>query len=249
MSTRQQLLYTVHYLAIALMTFLALQALTVVVHEFTHSTMAWLLGDLPSPLDIVWGNPLTMTGWDEGVDYDRIFSQGRFLQGAVIGFCPLVMHTGVVGLGILFMRGQRLRQYRWLYHATYWCVVASFMELVAYVYMRAFSGHGDIGIFNRGTGLSPWWVFILGSTLLTWGLFIFYRHALPGLQALFARKNLSSQWMMLILTSFIIFLWGSGIRVMLYVPDSQWLFGLMGAPAFVLAVWFFRPGLIQAEAP
>ena len=53
------------YMIIVLMTFAVLQSVVVVMHEFTHSTVAWLLGYTQSPFGIVWGNPLTMTGWDE----------------------------------------------------------------------------------------------------------------------------------------------------------------------------------------
>lgn len=238
---------TLRYLLVAIVTFLVLQSLVVVLHEFTHSSMAWALGNMKSPLDIVWGNPLTMTGWDEGVDYSRIFAQGRNLQAAIIGFCPLVMHSIVTGIGIFLLRGQWLFHRKWLFHVVYWLVVVNLMELIAYVFMRSFSGHGDIGIFDRGTGLSPWWIFIIGSALLSWGLLLFFRHALPRLQNLFAQDDSATMWMMLILTSFLLFLWGSGIRVMAYVPGPQWLFGLIGIPAFIFTVILFRPGRPEKE--
>ncbi len=229
------------YLAVSIATFLALQALVVVTHEFTHSTMAWLLGDMQSPLDIVWGNPLTMTGWDEGVEYEQLFAQGRNIQAAIIGFCPLVMHSIVIGVGIRLMCGKWLVERRWAFHTAYWLVVANAMELVAYVYMRSFSGHGDIGILDRGTGISPWWVFVIGSALLTWVLWFFSQRVMPRLQDLFAADYQPTRWGIVILTAFLLFLWGSGIRVMAYVSGPQWAFGLIGVAAFVLAVAFFRP--------
>ena len=58
---------TLKYLAILIPSFLLLQALTILMHEYTHSTVAWLLDDIHSPMDIIWGNPVMMTGWDEGV--------------------------------------------------------------------------------------------------------------------------------------------------------------------------------------
>ncbi len=233
---------TLPYLVIAIVTFFAIQSLVVVTHEFTHSTMAWLLGEKQSPLGIIWGNPLTLTGWDEGVEYMRMFAQGHTLHAAIIGFCPLIMHSLVVGLGIGLMRGHQLATRPWAFHAVYWLVVVNVMELVAYVWMRAFADHGDIGIFNRATGLSPWWVFILGSALLAWALWLFFRHALPRLLDLFALDDRVSAWTMLILTAFLIFLWGSGIRVMLYISGQQWMFGLIGVAAFTAAVTIFRPG-------
>lgn len=229
------------YLAITVATFLVLQALIVIIHEFTHSTMAWALGEMESPLGIVWGNPLTMTGWDEGVQYERIFAQGHNTHAAIIGFCPLIMHSIVVGIGLYLMRGQWLFERKWVFHAVYWYVVGNLMELIAYVYMRAFSGHGDIGILDRATGISPWWVFIFGSALVTWAVILVFRNALPHLQELFAQDYPAGQWIILGLTSFVLFLWGSGIRVMTYVPGPQWMFGLIGILAFVVTVVAFRP--------
>jgi len=139
------------------------------------------------------------------------------------------------------MRGQWLFQRKWLFHGIYWLVVVNLMELIAYVYMRAFSGHGDIGLLDRGTGISPWWVFIIGSAILTWVLSLLFRYALPRLQTLFAQDNPIAMWTILVLTSFILFLWGSGIRVMAYVTGPQWMFGLIGIVAFVVSVILFQP--------
>lgn len=242
MNTCTHCCQTLRTFVLSLATFLALQVLVVILHEFTHSSMAWFLGDMKSPLDIVWGNPVTMTGWDEGVAYDQILAQGRPLQVAIIGFSPLMMHAVVAGLGIFLMRRPWLFERKWLFQVVYWFVVGNLMELVAYIFMRSFSGHGDIGQFNRGTGLSPWWVFGIGSGILIWGLTLFFRDSLPRLQLLFAKDNPSAMWMLLLLTSFLIFLWGSGLRVMASVTGPQGLFGLIGILAFILTVWLFRPG-------
>ncbi len=47
--------------------YLVLQTFIVIAHEYAHSTSAWLLGYMPSPFTVVWGNPITVRGWDEGV--------------------------------------------------------------------------------------------------------------------------------------------------------------------------------------
>jgi len=218
-----------------------LQGLTVVIHEFTHSTMAWLFGALNSPADIVWGNPILMTGWDEGVSYKHLFAEGRNIPAAIIGFCPLVMHSIFTGIALYLMRRQWLTEHKWLFHTVYWFTIAHLMELIAYVFMRAFSGHGDIGNFDRGLDISPWWVFLIASPVLAWALLLFFRHALPRLQELFIQDNLPGKWAVLILTSFIVFLWGSGIRVMAYVSGPQWMFGLIGIAGFILTVAVYQP--------
>ncbi|TIH19851.1 hypothetical protein D0S45_00500 [Marinifilum sp. JC120] len=227
------------YLGIAVATIMVLQSCMVVVHEFTHSTMAFLLGEMKSPLDIVWGNPIMMTGWDEGVDYTRIFAEGHDLHGAFIGFSPLIMHSFVTGICLFMMNTGRLRN-RWAYHFAYWLAVVNLMELVAYIYMRAFADNGDVGRFNQGMHLSPWLVFLLGGALVTWLLWLLFRNALPRLLELFAAHNLVCAWSMLTLSSFTIFLWGSGIRVIAYVSGAQSLFGVAGIFIFILTLILFR---------
>ena len=220
------------YALIVVASFAALQTVVVLSHEFTHSTMAWLLGHKDSPLDIIWGNPLLMTGWDEGVEYTKMFAAGQLVDAAIIGVCPLVMHWTIVILGLALLRRDRPRG-RWLFHFLYWFVVANLMELIAYLLMRAFASHGDVGLFNRGLGLNPWFVFVGGTAALAYALFVLCTRALPLLCAQFGQGNRPAQWSILLLTAFALFLWGSGLRVVLYVyPDPQWQFGLLGFACF-----------------
>ncbi len=222
--------------------FFILQALVILLHEFTHSTMAWLLGTGHHPQDIVWGNPITMTGWDEGVHYKRLFAQGKNLTAAIIGVSPLVMHFTMITCGLIYLGGKNTATKKTFFLTVYLFVLINLMELVAYIYMRSFAEHGDTGIFTRGTGTPPWLFFLLGSVLLTWALWIVFTRAMPKLQNIFFPVNIPGQWTILLLTSFIVFLWGSGIRVMAYVEDpSRWL-GAIGVILFAATLIWFRPG-------
>jgi len=233
---------TLKYIMIVVVTFAVLQAVVVIMHEFTHSTVAWLLGYMPSPLDIVWGNPLTLTGWDEGVHYSELFSSGHLHAAAVIGVSPLVIHTVIVTLGLVLMQRRGMQRRKWLFHILFWFVIANFMELIAYITMRAFATHGDVGIFNRGLGLSPWIIFIAGSLAVAAGLYFLFTETLPHMYAIFARGNRMTEWAILAMTAFFLFVWGSGMRVVLYVyPDPQWMFGLLGFAAFALVLIVCNP--------
>ncbi len=55
---------------------------------------------MPSPLTVIWGNPVIITGWDEGVSYDRLFPSRGNPSEAVIGGIPLFMHTIFVIVGL-----------------------------------------------------------------------------------------------------------------------------------------------------
>ena len=242
MPEKDRIKKSIGYLAVTLVTFLALQALLIVMHEFTHSTTAWALGCMSNPLDIVWGDPVMMTGWDEGVAYKKLFARGLMHQGAMIGASPLVMHFCMAGLCLYLMLRKNAALPNWLLHCLFWFCAANFMELAAYIPMRGFSAHGDTGNFNRGMGLSPWYLFVLGSAALGLLLYLYFRKALPRLWSAFAKENPALQWASLTLSAFIVFFWGSGIRVMAHVyPDPQWLFGLLGFPAFFLCLYWFRP--------
>jgi len=224
---------TLGYMIIVIMTFAVLQSVVVVMHEFTHSTAAWLFGDMPSPLGIVWGNPLMMTGWDEGVHYSKLFPSGHHAAEAIIGGSPLLVHPVIVALGILLLQRQWMIEKKWIFHVIYWFVIANFMELIAYIVMRPFASGGDTGHFNRGLGLSPWILFVAGTLIIIFGLYVIFKKILPLMYTVFARGNCMTEWAILFMTAFFLFLWGSGIRVVFYIyPDPQWMFGLLGFAAF-----------------
>lgn len=109
MTTSARFLQTLKYVIITVLTCAVFQAVVVIMHEFTHSTMAWMLGHMRSPLDIVWGNPLTLTGWDEGVEYSQLYISGHFHAAAVIGFCPMILHAVIVTLGIVLLQREWMK--------------------------------------------------------------------------------------------------------------------------------------------
>ncbi|MBC8273519.1 MAG: hypothetical protein H8E40_00905, partial [Chloroflexi bacterium] len=187
MTASERIRETLEYMIIVVVTFAILQAVVVVMHEFTHSTVAWILGYMRSPLDIVWGNPLTLTGWDEGAHSSELFASGHLRTAAIIGVSPLVVHTAIVTLGLVLMQRKGMQGRKWLFHTLFWFVIANFMELIAYITMRAFAAHGDVGIFNRGLELSPWIIFIAGSLAIVAGLYILFGEILPRMYAIFAR--------------------------------------------------------------
>jgi hypothetical protein len=242
MSSSQHTREALKYLAILIPSFLLLQALLIIMHEFTHSTVAWLLDDMHSPLDIIWGNPVMMTGWDEGVGYKKLFAGGHDRAAAIIGVSPLIMHSMVSGIGIILMLQKWMLGKKWLFHAVFWFTIANLMELIAYILMRGFAAHGDTGNFNHGMGISPWYLFIGGSLALAVGLYFLYGKVLPRLCSVIAPDNRMLQWTILAMSAFILFFWGSGIRVMVYVyPDPQWALGLLGFPAFALVIYLYKP--------
>jgi hypothetical protein len=84
---------TFNYMILAIVTFLSISALFVVIHEYIHSTAAWILGAKENPLKIQWGNPITLTGWGENVCYSCLFDSGWGSTAAIIAASPLVFQA------------------------------------------------------------------------------------------------------------------------------------------------------------
>ncbi len=132
-------------------------------------------------------------------------------------------------------------QRKWLYHVVYWIFVVGLTELIAYIIMRPFTPGGDTGHFNHGLGPSPWILFIVGTSLIIAALYVLFTKILPVMDAVVARGNHLTEWAILLMSCFVLFLWGSGIRVLSLYPNPLWMFGLIGVAAFVVALFIYRP--------
>ena len=219
------------FLLFTIAVYFALQSVVVVLHEFAHSTAAWLLGYTRSPLTVIWGNPLTITGWDEGVPYDRLFPSAGHLAEAVIGGIPLLMHMIFVVAGLYFLQRLTSKSYGLWFYTIYLFVVVNLTELVAYLVMRPFAGSGDTGRFNEGLRLSPWFLFVAGTAFIVLAWCILLGRVMPKL-AVVTGGSQTKHRILVWFTAFVMFLWGSGLRIMSLYPDRQWKWGLVGVVGF-----------------
>ncbi len=242
MQSAKNIKSTIYYIFIAVITFLMLQSALVLMHEFTHSTTAYLLGYTPKPFSIVWGNFIMMTGWDEGVPYSKLFPIGGNIDESIIGAMPLLVHTLIVSLGLLLLTRKFMLKHKNIFHIVFWFIIANMMELIAYIIMRPFATGGDTGHFNRGLEISPWFLFFIGASLIVYALHIIFTNILPRIYLLFACTNRVLQYAILTMTAFIMFIWGSGLRIILYIyPERDWSFGLVGLIAFLVALTVYNP--------
>ncbi|MDO9034372.1 MAG: hypothetical protein Q7U51_04130 [Methanoregula sp.] len=244
MTRQSKIRDAIFYSAIALATYFFLQSVIVIIHEHIHSTTAYLLGHMQNPLAIVWGNPLTLNGWDEGVSYSALFSAGNGTDAAIIAIMPLIFHAVVVTCGLYLLLSPALVTRKWGFHLIFWLVIINLMELIAYMPMRAFATNGDIGNINHGLGLSPWALFFPGTLLiLTWLYLLFYR-VLPRANVIIAGDSQAVRYALLCLSAFFVFDWRSIFRVVLLpFPETGWVIGFAGTIACVLVIVLCRPGL------
>jgi len=119
----------ISYLISALVTFLPISALFVIIHEYIHSTTAWLLGAKENPMIIQWGNLVTLAGWDEDVCYSCLFDSGQGTVAAVIAASPLIFQAAVFIVCLYLMLGDLLLKKRLMFHVVFWVAIINFMEL------------------------------------------------------------------------------------------------------------------------
>ncbi|WP_292415657.1 hypothetical protein [Methanoregula sp.] len=232
------------YAMIAAATYFFFQSAIVIIHEHIHSTTAFLLGRMQDPLAIVWGNPLTLDGWDEGVSYSDLFNAGLGADAAVIAVMPLVFHAVVVIAGLWLLLSPFLVRRKWAFHLVFWFIIVNLMELIAYMPLRAFASNGDIGNINHGLGLSPWVLFFPGTLLILLFLGILFFRILPRANVIIAGDSRPVRYALLFLAAFFVFDWRSIFRVILLPPSSAgWEIGAIALIACVLVILLCRPGL------
>jgi hypothetical protein len=234
----------VFYSAIAVATYFFIQSVIVIIHEHIHSTTAYLLGRMADPRAIVWGNPLTLDGWDEGVSYSILFSSGLGTDAAIIAIMPLIFHAVVVTCGLLLLLSPILAKRKWGFHFVFWLVIVNLMELIAYMPMRAFASNGDIGNINHGLGLSPWALFFLGTPLILIWLYLLFFQVLPRANVIIAGDSQPVRYALLFLSAFFVFDWRSIFRVVLMpFPGTEWIIGFAMVSSCVLVIVLCRPGI------
>jgi len=244
MNRLEEIRSAVLYSVIVLITVISFSAILVVIHEHIHSTTAYLLGHMQSPFDIIWGNPVTLEGWDEGVSYSAMFSAGQGTDAAIIAVSPLILHSVIVIGGLYLLLSGAMLKKKWSFHIIFWLVIVNFMELVAYMPVRAFSLHGDIGNINHGLSLNPWLLFLAGTALVLAGLYYLYVRVLPRMYVVVAGESRLVRYVILIFSAFFIFIFRSSSHTALsFSPDMQWVTALFGYAAFIVVLYFCRPGM------
>lgn len=145
-------------------------AIAFFVHEYAHSTTAWLMGWKENPLAINYAHPtlsvfLLQLGISENVDYAPIFAAGRGWQAAIIAAAGMVAGNALITypLSLWGIRRGMLRGSRAWAMLFYWLCAASVGNFIDYVPVRTFANQDDMHTLARGLGISPWLIlFVLG---------------------------------------------------------------------------------------
>lgn len=198
-------------------------------HEWGHGTAAWLLGQKSCPFDIYYGS-WSLLHVDENVDYTTLHATNQGLKAAIIGISGITVTAILFILGLVLISRSSIQKNIITFSFVYWTLAINMVPIVQYLSLMAFSDGGDIGHFNRGLNISPWWIFIFGTFTVIMLVKHMLRVEVPRAYAILRITSLWGRRLFLLTTLSVIFL---AIYTHGYNPISDPLTKL---PSKILAV-------------
>lgn len=222
--------------------FILLSNLTAFIHEYGHSFTAWLLGFKENPLNIIYGgwsllNIFFLANIDENVNYTFIDQSGHRHLISLIAFAG-PCGSLLVYLISLYLLRKNFNSY--LYCLVLWINLAQIRELWAYVPLRALSTSADIANINYSLDISPYWIFILISPLVFWGVWNFFVNTLKNSYVKLGLYSTSTQATLLVLT--VIFFFGLTYLQILtahynFITQALTWFSMILIPVILFYCW------------
>lgn len=161
---------------------------TVLIHEWTHGTLAWLAGYKRSPFAIHYGTQwLTLIDINEAVPYEQILADGKPHLIAMIAIAPILLEIIFFFVVVFFLpRVHKPIPYAFLF----WLAFFELAAIYCYIPIRTFSNGDDIHHFLFTTGLSS---FILAIPCILIDLYGFYRIFIRELPRAFKLLSITSK--------------------------------------------------------
>lgn len=172
--------------------------ISVLAHEYSHATMAWIFGYKKSPFDILYGSWYLMPV-SENVDYQAIFASRHAWHGGLIGIAGITMTTTLFFVALYFLNREWVKSRCFSTVFFVWLGAINLMEMFTYVPNRVFIS-GDITEFYQGFAISPFWILFPGTALVLWSLHRFYGKEIRKLFALLPEKSVCIKRFLLYLT-------------------------------------------------
>jgi hypothetical protein len=229
------------FLSLTVISFLLLHLLVLLMHEFSHSFLAYFLGAKQDPWNIIFGNWIG-AHWDENVDYSALFAAGRGPTAAAVAFAGPLSNIVLFFVTAGLMSARVVKKHRCLYHCVFWTCIITFVMVFEYVFTRSFLKADDFGNINHGLGISPWPIFIVGTLLGIIGLYYLLVHKLPEYYSIVTLHKLPLQYVAVSAVSFVIFLFYIGLRITAYPVIPECWCGLVGIAALFTVPFIASPG-------
>jgi hypothetical protein len=206
-------------------------------HEWTHSTIAWLSGVFPnaSPFDIHYGDwtlfnidALEFPHLSETAFYAGLDATGRNLQAAAIAIAGPMMNVLLAAGCLVLITGHRLEKRMYAATFIFWFLVFNLGNIWCYVPLRTFRQTADIGFFSAATGISPWVIFIICTPLVAALVAYFFLLVIPRYWQLAGLNRTRAKAAVL----------GGSITIMMYftiAPAQLWLWDFSD-PRTIIAI-------------
>jgi len=237
------------YFVFVLLTILALfvsRQLMGLLHEWTHSSTAWVFNLKNSPFEIDYGDCGAWFLWnaDENVDYESLFSINQGTKASIIAISALIMNIFLFLLSIFMLNRETIQKRKWIYYFIFWFGVMNIGELFSYIPLRTFSETGDVGYFLRGLNISPWILFFPGTVLVGMGILYIFKKELPRYYNIMSLSSIYMRELHLIILIFFIFFWFGGKAFYYYGPNNSLsLWSLLASFLGIVFFIIFNPSL------
>jgi hypothetical protein len=226
--TRENIRFALLTMFLVLLT----HAIAFLLHEYSHSFLAWLLGFKANPLALDYGRPtlkniILLGDVEENVDYKQIVAGGNRIWGGIIALAGAGIGNGLLYFLCFWLTGlRRIRSSRAAIMFLYWLSLMGAANLLSYAPLRVITTHGDMAIAANCFGISTWLLFpfVTAGTLYVMWHFFFrmfpktYRQVVSG-----SPNNL----------------------VCMIAATSYWYFGFFGSDGTtflpILCIYFFIP--------
>lgn len=204
-------------------------AIGFMVHEYAHSFTAWLLHYKTNPLALDYGgfnldNILFQNDVDENVDYAPIFAASHGPLASLIAVAGVLIGNGISYLAsrLLYAKARKKRMRAWAMFF-FWLCVMSVGNFLSYVPIRTFTTHADMATTAQGLNLTPWVIALLLGIPFATAIWHFFTRLLPDAEALLFCDEPRLQGVLVLITTYLVFVFfgGSGIRN--YGSTSHWL--------------------------
>lgn len=204
-------------------------AICYLIHEYAHSFTACFVHYKSSPLAITYGhlnlaNILLQVDMDENVDYDTIFAAARGLLAALIALAGVLIGNGISYLaGLLLYAKAKQKKMRGSAMFFFWVCAMSVGNFLSYVPIRTFTTHADMATAEKGLGVSPWVIAVLLGIPFAIAMWHFFANILPDAEQFLFPVSLRSQRVLVLLTTFSIFVYYGNAGLHGYGSVSRWL--------------------------
>jgi len=203
--------YPFHKILIKVIVIFLAHHLSMLLHEWTHGTFAWIFGYKTNPFAIYYGDWTLLDAW-ELVDYKAILAKGKGWIVAIIGISPIIVGATLYLIGIKVLSIPKIKNIKLLWYFLFWFTLSNLGQVLDYVPVRTFTNYsnglldGDIGHFLQGLHLSPWVIFFPGTIFVIIAIWEFFKVEVPQLYAVMEISSFHRKWYLLVVLLYL-FAW------------------------------------------